>query len=146
MANESVWSELRLIDMGQAMWSKDSRKIASHPWWWLQQTFSERTKRLRRWAVILVRLSAGPVGGFITNVVVTGALGLLWWTAWPLFVEEPIVLTVTVGAIMDRLAPEEFSMLTIWHPQPNSNWWLVYMLFAFSPTVQTGWWNRNKTC
>ena len=65
--------------------------------------------------MILVRLSGGPVGGFITSVVVlfVTALGLLWWTAWLLFVEEPNVLTVTVGAIMDRLAPEEFSMLTI---------------------------------
>ena len=96
MASDSAWSELRLREMGQAMWSRDSRKMASHPWWWLQQTFSERTRRLRRWAVMLVMLSAGFPG-------------------LPLFPELPIPLTVTVGVIMGRLLvlEEELSMLLL---------------------------------
>lgn len=113
--------------MGQAMWSSDSRKIASHPWWWLQQTFSERTKRFRRWAVMLVRLSAV---GFITNVV---EVVLLWDPGLLPLLVGAIPLTVTVGAIMARLpAPEELSMfiLTAHHRQlhQQQSWvdpWLV---------------------
>lgn len=57
---------------------------------------------------MLVMLSAGAVG-FITNVVV---VVLLWAPGLPLF-DGPIPLTVTVGAIMARLAaPEELSMLS----------------------------------
>lgn len=104
MSSESVCSDPRLIEIGHAMWSKDSRKMASHPWWWLQQTFSERTKRFLRWAVMLVMLSVADAG-FITTWLLPGL---------PLLV-VPIPLTVTVGAVMGRLAaPEEFSMF--WQP------------------------------
>lgn len=104
MARVSAWSELILSEIGHAMWRRDSRKIASHPWWWLQQTFSDRTRRFRRWAVMLVILSAGGL--------------LLLLTGLPL----PVPLTVTVGAIIGRLLlDEELSMMIVeWDSQGTS--------------------------
>ena len=103
MSNASAdGSELKLREMGQAMCRSDSREMASQPWWWLQQTFSERTKRLRRWAVILVILSA-TTGGLLFRLV-------LLTTAVPV----PLTVTVGGGAVIDLpWAPldDEFSII-----------------------------------